>query len=333
MRPTIKDVAKLTNVSIATVSNVLTNKKYVSPELKEKIQEAMEHLGYEPNITARNLKVNKTYKVGVVVPDITNPFFCGIVKYIEKTISASGYQLVLYNSDEKPEKELQIFESLLLGSVDGLILVASRMNELLMARKYQMPVVILDRPAFDTDADIHFVYSDDFKGAELIADLFLKKGYQNFVCITEPDDVQFANAKLNGFKNALLNNGIQSENIETYRTAINFDDCYSIMMDLLRNYDPEKKKGIFVCGDIGAWGAIEAVKKRGLKIPRDIGIAGFYDICFLRLVCPGLTTVQNPTKELGESAARVILNKLNDNGNNVEKTIVLDVKLIERETV
>jgi len=333
LRPTVKDVSKLANVSTATVSNVLTSKKYVSQELKEKIKEAMETLGYEPNIAARSLKVNKTFKIGVVVPDITNPFFSEIVKYIEKTISKSEYQLVLYNSDDKPEKELKIFESLLFGIVDGLILAAPRMNQSLMEREYKIPVVILDRPAFETASDITFVYADNFKGAELVAALFIQKGYQEFICITGPDDVPNANIRLNGFREALYINGILSENIEEYRTEFNFDDCYALMSDLLKDYDPLKKKGVFVCSDIGAWGAIEAAKSKGLKIPRDIGIAGFDNIYFSRFIYPGLTTVQNPTKELGQSAAQVILNKLSGAESAFEKTIVFNVELIERETV
>jgi LacI family transcriptional regulator len=333
LRPTVKDVAKLSGVSTATVSNVLTNKKYVSDELKDKIKEAMDILGYEPNITARSLKVNKTFKIGVVVPDISNPFFSEIVKYIERTISKSEYQLVLYNSDDKTEKELEIFESLLLGTVDGLILIAPRMAEKLINRDYKIPVVILDRPAFHTESNITFIYADNYKGAELVADLFVKKGYQKFICITGPCDVPNANIRLEGFREALIAHGITAENIEEYRTEFDFDDCNAMMTELLQNYKPLDRKGVFVCSDIGAWGAIEAVKSKGLKIPKDIGIAGFDNIYFSRFIYPGLTTVQNPTKELGQSAAQVILNKLNGGADYFETTIVFNVELIERDTV
>lgn len=333
MRPTVKDVAKLANVSTATVSNVLTNKKYVSQELKDKIMEAMTVLGYEPNIAARSLKVNKTFKIGVVVPDITNPFFSEIVKYIEKTISKTEYQLVLFNSDDKPEKELAIFESLLPGIVDGIVLVAPRMAEARMDRDYNIPVVILDRPPFETDSNLTFIFADNFKGARLIADLFVKKDYQKFVCITGPVDVPNANIRLDGFRKALTDHGIAAGNIEEYRTEFNFDDCYAMMAGLMENYEPGEKKGVFVCSDIGAWGAMEAVKSKGMKIPRDIGIAGFDNIYFSRFIYPGLTTVQNPTKELGQTAAQVILNQLNGRKEAPEKAIVFDVELIERDTV
>jgi len=331
----VKDVAKLANVSTATVSNVLTNKKYVSQELKDKIREAMDVLGYEPNIAARSLKVNKTFKIGVVVPDITNPFFSEIVKYIEKTISKSDYQLVLFNSDDKPEKELKIFESLLPGIVDGIILVAPRMTESLMDRQYKIPVVVLDRPAFNTESNITFIYADNFKGAKLVADFFITKGYRKFICITGPADVPKANLRLDGFRTALLDYGIHPEHIQEYRTEFNFDDCYGMMSGLLQDYRPEDKKGVFVCSDIGAWGAIEAVKSRGLKIPRDIGIAGFDNIYFSRFIYPGLTTVQNPTKEMGKAAAQVILTQLNGEEGlmNSEKAMVFDVELIERDTI
>lgn len=333
MRPTVKDVAKLANVSTATVSNVLTNKKYVSEELKKKIDEAMKQLGYEPNIAARSLKVNKTFKIGVIVPDITNPFFSEIVKYIERTISNSEYQLVLYNSDYKPEKELKIFESLLLGIVDGLILVAPRMSESYMNREYKIPIVVLDRPIFKTESNITFIYADNYKGAELIADLFIEKGYKRFICITGPQDVPNANIRLKGFKDALLNSGIEPKMIEAYRTEFDFDDCYELMLDLLQDYDPSIKKGVFVCSDIGAWGAIEAAKSKGLKIPRDIGIAGFDNIYFSRFIYPGLTTVQNPTKELGQAAAQIILSQLNSEENAQKKKVIFNTELVVRETV
>lgn len=333
MRATIKDVAELANVSTATVSNVLTNKKYVSQELRDKIQAAKEELGYEPNIIARSLKVNKTFKIGVAVPDITNPFFGEIVKYIEKTLDKSEYQLILCNSDDNPDKELKIFESFLLGLVDGIILVAPRMNEKQMNRGYSIPIVILDRPAFDTDSNITFIYADNFKGTELVADYFIKKEYCDFICIAGPDDVPNANIRLNGFKQALLSRGVKEGNIEEYRAEFNFDACYSKMTQILKDYDPLKKKGVFVCSDIGAWGAIEAIKYKGLKIPRDIGIIGFDDIYFSKFIYPGLTTVHNPTEELGNTAAQVILDKLNKRESSDEKTIIFEVTLIERETV
>lgn len=333
MRPTIKDVARMTGVSIATVSNVITNKKYVRPELKKKIQEAMEYLGYEPNLTARSLKNNKTFKIGVVIPDITDPFYGEILKQIEKTISTSEYQLILYSSDDKPEKEQQISESILLGIIDGLILVSPRTNGLLMNCEHRIPTVIVGRPALDTDEDISCVYADNFNGGRLIANLFLEKGYQHFVCIAGPDDAQTANERLDGFQSTLRNKGVKSENLETYRAVFDFDLCYSLVLDLLENYNPSKKKGFFVCSDIGAWGAVEAAKSKGLKIPEDIGIAGFDDNYYSRLISPGLTTVQNPAKELGAAAAAAVLDKLTCRGRRADKAIVLDVKLIERKSV
>jgi LacI family transcriptional regulator len=333
VRPTIKDIARMTDVSIATVSNVITNKKYVRPELKKKIQETMEYLGYEPNMAARSLKINKTFKIGVVIPDVTDPLCSEILKHIEKIISMSEYQIILYNSDGKPEKEQQISESVLLGIVDGLILVSPRTEELLMSCDYQIPTVVIGKPVSETDADISYVYADNFNGAGQIASLFLEKGYQNFVCISGPDDAQTANERLDGFQRALLNNGVEPEDLKTYHTRFDFDGCYSLVIDLLENYDPSRKKGIFVCSDIGAWGAAEAPKKKGLKIPNDIGIAGFDDNYYSRFLCPGLTTAQNPAKELGETAANVMLNKIKCGEGKADKTIVLDVKLIERESV
>jgi LacI family transcriptional regulator len=335
LRATIRDVAKRANVSIATVSNVLTSSKYVSDELRQKILESMEELGYEPNVVARSLKINKTFRIGVIVPDITNPFFSEIVKAIEISVNKGKYQLIVCNSDYELKMEIDFYNSFIMGAgVDALILVAPRMTQEDLNKKKGVPVVIVDRPPFEVSSkDVAFVYADNYIGASMVASLFLEKKYKRFACIAGPETVPNANIRYEGFKNKLVQKGVRENEIEIYRCEFSFDEGYAAMGMLLENYDPSEKMAVFVCSDIAAWGAIEAAKAKGLEIPNDIGIAGYDNIYFAKFIHRGLTTVENPTKIMGDEAGNVILRRLKMGETSISEPIVLKTFLIERNTV
>lgn len=336
MRSTIKDVAQLANVSTATVSNVHTGAKNVSEELRTRILWAMEVLGYEPNVVARSLKINKTFRIGIIVPDITNPFFSEIVKEIDTAVSKKNYQLVLFSSDYDVKKEFQFYASLVMGNgVDGLIMVAPRMEESQFKLNRSIPLLVVDRPAFfDGISDIAFVYADNYAGAYLMASLLLKKKYKRFACIAGPETVPNANARYEGFKAKLTEAGYSSNEIEVIRREFSFIDGYEAMMKLLEGYDPAKQKmAVFACSDISAWGAIEAVNSKGLMIPEDIGIAGYDNIYFAKFIQKGLTTIENPTKDMGGEAGELMLERLSNNRPFESSPVILESSLKERETV
>lgn len=335
MRPTMKDVAKHAAVSTATVSNVIRNTKYVSDPVKKRILVSMKELGYEPNIIARSLKMNKTYKIGVVVPDITNPFFSEIVKEVEVFLEKEGYQLILCNSHYQVERENLICSSFISGGgVDALILVAPRLSsERLLIIIKGMPAVIVDRPSFSDDENLVFIFSDNYSGASLVADKLVSKNYEKFACIAGPEMVPNANARLQGFVDRLVDKKIERDSIIVSRAEFTFDKGFSEMEMILEKTNCEERLGVFVCSDIAAWGALEAVKSRGLRIPEDVGIIGYDDISFAKYLHPGLTTIKNPMIEMGKLSATFVLDLLRGDAHISCNSVVLGSSLVERGTV
>jgi len=336
LRVTIKDVAKKVGVSTATISNVITGAKYVREDLKERILHEMEVMGYQPNVIARSLKVNKTMRIGVIVPDITNPFFSDIIKRIDSIVSNDEYQLIVCNAEDDIKKEQKLFESFMKGGgVDGLIMIAPRMGEEDFYSTIPIPLIIVDRPAFYKSInDTAYVYTDNYQGAALIANHFIDKGYEKFVCIAGPKSVPNADLRYSGFVDTLIEKGIKQNNIIVVRGEFNFTSGYESMNKVLDSLDLKTTKPAFFVGnDIAAWGAIEAAKHRSLEIPKNLGIAGYDNIYFSNFIERGLTTVDNSTENMGKEAGTIMLKRLASGKQMSRKQIMLDSLLIERNTV
>ncbi len=334
MRATIKDVAKLAKVSTATVSNVITQKKFVSKDLEQRIRDAMDSLNYRPNIIARSLKISRSHTIGVMVPNITNPFFAEMVEYIQKKAEKKNYQVTLCNSDNDVFREKKIINSLLSSSVDGIINIAPFSTIENLNVEYTVPVVIVDRPAFETAENIGFVYADNFVGSAQVAEYFISLGYKRFACFTGPiQSVPNAKNRLDGFLNRLVEKGIPAEHCVVYNCDFTFKSGYFTMKKFIEEKNKQKEKyAVFATSDIMAWGVMESAKSNGLKIPEDVSIVGFDNIFFSNFLYPPLTTVENSTKNLGETAVRMLIDSIENDNELRGKETVLNTFLIKRET-
>lgn len=334
MNVTIKDIARHAGVSTATVSNVLTQKKYVSSDLELKVYQAISEMGYRPNVYARNLKTNRSHIIGVHVPDITNPFFSEGVKVIQNVAGDEGYQIVLYDSDNNLLSENRNFASMLDAHVDGIIAIAPRMdiNELLSM--VDVPLVIVDRPPLQTESNVAFVYADNYRGAASVADYLVGKGYKRFFCLAGPIQiVSNAEARLNGFIETLRLHNIPDEACHVSYGDFTFDSGYDLMKSMLKDYRPGGTPAVaFVSSDIMAWGAMEAIKERKWKMPRDIGIVGYDNIYFSSFLYPKLTTVENPIREMSVNAANLMLDALERQRNLLGLSVALRSSLIVRKS-
>lgn len=334
MKMTIKDIANRAQVSTATVSNVLTKKKYVSPELSERVLAVIKETNYSPNTYARSLKINKSYRIGVHVPDITNPFFSEIVKYIHEAANQSGYQIELCISNDDANEEKRLMDNFLVNGVDGVINIAPKMREEVLNEYKDVPMVIVDRPAFQANDNVAFVYADNFLGAESVANYFVEKKYRKFLCFMgSVDDIPNARKRLDGFVSGLRRGGFGEEDCQIYFGDFTFDSGYALMEEFLaEDRKTEEKYAAFVGSDIMAWGAIEALKTHRLKVPRDMGIVGYDNIYFSNFIFPKLTTVENPTKELGIHAIHLILDAVEDNKKLAGISKVLQSSLVIRSS-
>lgn len=334
MTVTIKDIAKSAGVSTATVSNVLTQKKYVSSELEQRVYRAIEELGYRPNLYARSLKTNRSYTIGVHVPDIVNPFFSTSVKTIQKEANERGYQIMLYDSDSEAKTEEQNVDSMLSAHVDGIISIAPRMELSRLFEMVEVPLVIMDRPPVETDRNVAFIYADNYRGAASVADYLVEKGYERFICLAGPVGlVSNAQSRVNGFMDTLARHGVSPAQCDIRHGDFTFESGYELMKQVLEGYDPTPKPAAaFVGSDFMAWGAMEALKEKKVKIPRDMGVIGYDNIYYSSFLYPPLTTVENPSRDMALNAIRLLLDAVEDLRSLAGISVTLRSTLIVRKS-
>ena len=305
----MKDIAKTAGVSVATVSNTISGKKYVSPELKAQVMQTIEALGYKPSKIAQNLKQNRTYIIGLLIPDITNPYFAEIARGIEKISVENDFQFFLTNTDGEIKQERRILDTFISQCVEGIINVAPRMSEKeILKNLHNIPTVILDREMNQNEPLIDSIYMCNEKGAKQVAEHFLSKHYKNFACIAGPQEVSPAQKRLKGFIDRLIGAGISMEKIKVYFGDFKYDSGYKLSQKLI--LENEFPLALFACNDLMAWGAIEAIKEKDIKIPDDIAIIGYDNIFISRLVVPALTTVDQSKYEAGVQAMNSLLEKI-----------------------
>ncbi len=328
---TMKDVADEADVSVATVSNIINNKdKYVSPELVTRVKNAIKKLDYSPNKIARSLKINKSFNIGVLVPDITNPFFAEIVKGGEQLAVKNDYQILLYNTDGNVKREKVGVNNFLNQGVDGIINIAPRRKDSEIERYYtknNIPMVIVDRPIKLKSKYAGVVFADNYVGSHEVAEHLFTNKKRKYICMAGPKNVPNVQKRIKGFVDGLEEYGISKEKIDVVYGKFNHKSGHDLMQILLNKF--QMPMSIFICSDIMAWGAIEAIKDNK-KIPEDISIVGFDNIYFSELLNPPLTTVNQPKSELGLKAVQLLFNIIN--GKESSKEIILKTNLVIRKT-
>lgn len=330
---TIKDVAKAANVSTATVSNVISKVKYVSPELTKRVEKVIKQVNYKPSKIARSLKVNKTFYLGLIVPDITNPFFAEVVRGVESVALRENYQIFLCNTDGNVLREEKALKSFYEHHVDGIISVAPRMEEADLEKYFKsIPFVIADRPLNIKNYEANLVYADNIKSSYQLAKHLIKKGHQSFAYIAGPREVLNVQKRIFGFSKGLKDSGFSEEKNVILYGEFNYENGFKLMNKILE-LKPHPT-AVFALSDITAWGALESAKAKGLNIPEDIAIAGFDNVYFSKLLNPSLTTIHQPKYELGRVAVNILIKKLNNMKKGLMKKneIILESKLILRNS-
>ncbi|GAA2213733.1 LacI family DNA-binding transcriptional regulator [Nonomuraea monospora] len=299
--PTIYDVAREAGVSAATVSRVLNGRRTVDPEMVARVLTAVRELGYRPNAVARNLRRSRTTLWAVIVPDIGNPFFTSTVRGIEDVAQQAGYSVVLCNSDESPAKEETYVAAALSEQMAGVIIASS--GSVKAARcllDSPVPVVAIDRElprgAVDT------VVVDNEEGARAATRHLLDAGYSRVACVTGPEGVSTADLRLRGYAAALGGAPV------VVRTDFREQGGYDAMAALLSS--PARPDAVFVASNLMAVGALRCLADRGVEVPGEVGLVGFDEIPWADLVRPSLTTVAQPTYELGRMAARLLADRI-----------------------
>ncbi|NOU94723.1 substrate-binding domain-containing protein [Paenibacillus sp. LMG 31456] len=320
----IKDVAKLAGVSVATVSRVLNDKGYVGQSTREKVEKAIKELNYKPNEIARSLFKKQSNTIGLIVPDIMNPFFPELARAVEDMATKLGYNVILCNSDENREKEQAYLDVLKQNYVNGIIvssntLTAEQIGEL------NIPIVSIDR---EISKGLPTIVVENKKGA-IIATRFLKnKGCKRIGHIRGTYGVVNAEERCEGYTDVVAE---EPWFRKSYIVNGNYDMESSVeaTRELLCLH-PEID-GIFAANDIMAMGAIKAAYQLGKKVPEELAIIGFDGITISTIMTPELTTIAQPIYEMGELATTILVSLMEQQ--SIEKTYyTLDIELIERKS-
>lgn len=329
MNPTIKDVAKLAEVHPSTVSRVINNDSRISEKTKDKVLLIIKKLGYTPNAIARGLKTKRTHTLGMLIPDITNPFFAEIARGVENAANKNNFNVILCNTDDKLKKERTYLEILRGKRVDGLILGTAHIRDksILELEKKKFPYILVSRNIEGLDKNCVIV--DDVAGGIIVTEYLIKLGHRRIAHITGPTTVRAANNRLEGYKFALEKHQIEYHEELVEEGDFRIKGGYQAMKKFLEL--PEPPTAIFAANDLLALGAMQAIQKKKYNIPEDFCIIGFDDIRLASFVYPPLTTIHQPMLEMGALAVKMLL-KIIEEGEFNQRKIVLKPKLIIRES-
>jgi LacI family transcriptional regulator len=327
---TIKDIAKAANVSTNTVSRALNNKPDVSPKTREKVLEIARKLNYSPNYLAKSLISGQTKTVGVIVTDNTNPFYARIIKGIEDTARGRGYVMILCNSNENIDDELEAIQVLQEKRVDGILMtpVQRDMQYLDLLRRFDKPIVFFNRHPEDSHAD--YVINDNRLGAGLATQRLIAIGRRNLVYLSGPATISSVRERLDGCCTAMRNAAMDPDALRVEPTDLMMEDGYRVMRRLIDSAVPVD--GVFAYSDILAVGAMRAMLEEGMRIPQDVALVGYDDIEFAPMLEVPLTTVHQPRYRIGKQAANLLIDRLEGSRPEGPVNIVLKPELVLRSS-
>lgn len=334
MKLTIVDVAKKANVSVATVSRVMNGNYPVKEETKKRVLEVIQELNYIPNMQARELTMQKSATIGVIVPSINNMFFPEVINGIESSLKLSSLSLVLACSNNDKEEEKLCVNNLLSRNVSGIIVIDPN-TENIKSKFYhniskQTPLVFVNGHSISTN--ISSVINDEAAGASIALNHLLENNHKEILFVRGKDSYSYdikekvyreIMTDLNNFKpeNIInIGNGNSSETV---------DNTINLFIDILKT---SSATAVFACNDLMAVGVLNACKKLNLNVPNDLSIIGFDNIDLSKFVEPKLTTIDQNMFLLGTNAATLLLEKI-EYDNSYSKRIILVNSLIERDTV
>ena len=311
-RPTIKDVSKLAKVSIKTVSRVVNNDIHLGAETKEAVLEAIKQLNYKPNLTAKNLKVNKTNIIGFIIPDFTNQFFGFIFKGIEKVMKASSYNIIVLNSDGIEENEEKCIDILIQNNVEGIIFASTGMSGEYVQKQmsfFKIPLVLIDNKL--KGIKMNCVLHDNIKGAEVLTEHLIQNDpLKKIAFIAGPICETSSIKRLEGYKNSLKKNNIEINENLIKIGEWNNKSGYELAKQLFLQND--KPSSIFIASTSMALGVLKALHELKLNCPKDVKLVSFDDLEFAESTEPSLTTLNKVEETIGDIAAKILLQKIND---------------------
>ena len=326
----MKDVASLAGVAVGTVSNVLNHPDLVRPLTRARVEAAMEELGFIPNGSARQLRAGRSRCLGLVVLDVTNPFFTEVARGVEDYAQAAGYAVILCNSDEAHDKERQYLRVLEEQRVRGILItpVHGRSPELRRIRDRGTPVVLLDRPGSATQCSVAV---DDRRGGEIAVAHLLGLGHRSIALVNGPTAIRQCADRRWGAYRAVEQAGLDPGQVltEVPVPAMNPRGGAAAADDLLRNVQT-KITAVFCANDMLALGLLRGLSQAGVSVPGDLAVVGYDDIEFAADAAVPLSSVRQPKYQLGRAAAELLLDEADRPAEHEHRRIVFTPELVVR---
>jgi LacI family transcriptional regulator len=329
-KTTIKDVAVKAEVSVSTVSRVLNGKPDINIETKEKILKAIEELNYVPSSIARDMVMNKTHTIGLILPDITNPYFSSIARGIQHRADEFGYSIILCDTEGSIDKESNAVRLLKSKRVAGIIAALSidSKRELSTLLKENFPIVQIDRNI--PGLKVPTVTVNNFLSAKVAVNYLIECGHSKIAHIAGDLSTKTARDRLQGYQAAMKEYDFSIDPGWIMKCDFSTASGMKIMDEILGL--GSVATAVFCANDLIAVGAYKAIKARGLKIPEDMSIIGHDDIELSSLITPSLTTMSLDKYEMGKKAVEAVIGQI-ETGRSINSEIILETNLVIRESV
>ena len=333
---TIKDIAEACKVSKATVSRYINNSGYVSTAAAEMIAAKIKELDFIPSATARNLTTRKSNVIGVVIPEVSNPFFAEIFKGISQVAEQHNLSIFYCDTDNDPNKELKALNMLRSYDIQGLIFTPAKggMYNHSHSPEFINSVMALKVPVVLLDRDVQYenwdgVFTDNYKGAYEATRCLVEEGHKRIATITGDMDLMIGRERFRGFKEAIENEGLRVDPDCVYEGNFTTHTAYLCMKSLLE--EDHSITAIFSPNNLTTIGILKAVFEKGLSIPEDIAFAGFDDIELLNIFNLNLTVASRNTFEMGREAMRLLYDRIHEkNGHGETRRIVINPEILRR---
>ncbi|MGY4676251.1 substrate-binding domain-containing protein [Pasteurella sp. P03HT] len=326
---TMKDIARIANVSTSTVSHVINNSRFVSDEIRDKVMAVVKELNYTPSALARSLKVKETKTIGLLVTATNNPFFTEVVSGVEQYCHQHHYNLILSNTEGDTDRLLNNLHTLIQKQVDGLLLMCSDSRiQIGKDLNLNLPFVIMDWWPTEEKADKIFENSE--YGGYLATKALIEKGHRHIAIITGNLKKSLAHNRLNGYQRALAEANLPIQPAYIIESHFDFEGGMRGMEKVLQLHP--RPTAVFACSDSIAFGAYQTIWRHGLSIPQDISIIGYDNITLAQYMSPPLSTINQPKAELGKLAVETLLQRIK-NPTNSYRTFLLEPELILRESI
>ncbi|GJM64753.1 LacI family DNA-binding transcriptional regulator [Persicobacter diffluens] len=331
---TIHDIARALDLNSSTVSRALNDHPRVSSKTKEKIKAKAKELDYQPNHLAANLRTSKSKTIGVIIPHISRYFFSTVIAGIEDIAQQQGYNVIICQSKDETQKEINSVEALLKSRVDGIIISPAmqdrEFDHLQKALDQHIPVFFFDRYAESLETTK--VIMDDLKTAEKLCDHLLEQGARKILVLSGPESASIYRNRILGIKESFRKNDYDiNEHLSILNTDLKTEPAYLAVKKWL-----EKKAvpdAIYALNDMAAFGAIKALKEKRIQIPGEVMVVGFSNEPVSELITPSLTTVNQPAYEMGKLVTRKILLQIEEKvASYLSETAILKSEIIIRES-